>query len=161
MLQCVVVAVCGSCGVKQARCGKIVVWGSRNVGELQCGGVAVWGSGGVGDAVWGSLGVGSPLRDPLLLGLKQDEMRSLITVHFCNRDILCYPWPIASNLMDTGVVLPQFKKKKYTKNSLVNFSGSLLMRYHWRKAIKKYMRHVRFPFQSSLFWVAGYVCELR
>ena len=87
----------------------------------------------------------SPLRDPSLPEIRQDETRPLITVRFGCRDDLCYSRPIAGNLMTASdgiraqavkFILTQaspiatfFDKVReiIQKNSLMNFGRSLLM----------------------------------
>ena len=102
-----------------------------------------------------------PLRDALLPELRQDETRPLNTVHFCSRDDLCYSRPIAGNLMTASDGIRAHVKKfflrlnfiltqasliatffdkvheRIPKNSLMNFSRSLLMRYHGDMATKR------------------------
>ena len=49
------VAVWGSCGVREFRCGEVALWGSRGVGESHCGKVALWESCVVGGRSVGEL----------------------------------------------------------------------------------------------------------
>ena len=54
IIRCWGVAVCGSRGFGEARCGGAAMWGSYVVGtvglgELRCGGLVVWGSCVVGE----------------------------------------------------------------------------------------------------------------
>ena len=69
----------------------------------------------------------SPLRDPSLPEIRQDETRPLITVHFCCRDDLCYSRPIAGNLMTVSDGIRAKKQRKL----------------------------VHFPCQSVMFYIAG------